>query len=252
MFRLMISNGWKCVVVCFVLLSSVAAWSAKTYTSVDELEGWKSCVDCAGGKSNNASLATSGFHENPSRDGASRDFWMSGSAYSNALWWRTLGANNNAKNFILDFWIKVASNTSAAQAFEFDAFQYISGRRFMFGTECSYGSGLWDVWNAGSGKWIHTNIPCKRFVPNVWYHIKMSFYRDSSHYMHYDKLVIVQHKSDGKTVAASNTYSFNKVMSSGWNPAGWHDTVGVNFQMDIGKKGAEMQEWVDQVHLTAW
>jgi len=248
----MISNGWKCVVVCFALLWSVSAWSATTYTSVDELQGWKSCIACAGGRSNNASIATSGFHESPSRDGASRDFWMSGSAYSNALWWRTLGANNSAKNFILDFWIKVASNTSAAQAFEFDAFQYIQGRRFMFGTECSYGSGLWDVWNAGSGKWIHTNIPCKRFVPNVWYHIKMSFHRDSSHYMHYDKLVIVQHKSDGKTVAASNTYSFNQVHNSGWNPSGWSDTVGVNFQMDIGKYGAEMQEWVDQVHLTAW
>ena len=70
--------------------------------------------------------------------------------------------------------------------------------------------------------------------------------------MHYDKLVIVQYKSDGKTVVASNTYAFNQVLNSGFTPSNWKDTVGVNFQMDIGKKGAEMQEWVDQVHLTAW
>jgi len=80
----------------------------------------------------------------------------------------------------------------------------------------------------------------------------MSFHRTSDFYMHYDKLVIVQYKSDGKTVAASNTYSFNKALTSGWNPAGWADNVGVQFQMDIGKYGAEMQEWVDQVHLIAW
>ena len=248
----MISNGWKCVVVCFALLCSVSAWSATTYSRVDELQSWGSCVDCADGKSNNASIATSAFHENPSRDGASRDFWMSGSAYSNALWWRKLGVNNTAKSFIFDFWLKVASNTSAAQAFEFDAFQFIRGRRYMFGTQCSYGSGVWDIWNAGGWYWVHTKVPCRRFVPNVWYHIKMSFHRTSDFYMHYDKLVIVQYKSDGKTVAASNTYSFNKALPSGWNPAGWADNVGVQFQMDIGKYGAEMQEWVDQVHLIAW
>ena len=98
----MISNGSKCVVACFALLCSVSAWSATTYSSVDELQSWGSCVDCADGKSNNASIATSAFHENPSRDGASRDFWMSGSAYTNALWWRKLGVNNTAKNFIFN------------------------------------------------------------------------------------------------------------------------------------------------------
>src|SRR5882672_11422379 len=108
MFHTMISNGWKRVVVCSVLFFSVAAWSVTKYSRLEDAQSWKSCIDCAGGKSNNASIATSGFHENPSRDGASRDFWMSGSAYSNALWWHTMGANNAAKNFIFDFWVKVA------------------------------------------------------------------------------------------------------------------------------------------------
>lgn len=247
----MINTGWKCVVVCSVLLCAVTAWSATKYSRLEDSQSWSSCVACAGGKSNNASIATSGFHENPSRDGASRDFWMSGSAFSNALWWHKIGKNNAAKNFSFDFWLKVASNTSAAQAFEFDAFQFISGRRYMFGTECSYGSGVWDIWDSGGWKWIHTNVPCKRFVPNVWYHINMTFHRTDDKYMHYDKLTIVQLNST-YAVVANNTYSFNKALPSGWNPAGWSDTVGVQFQMDIGKKGAEMQEWVDQVSLTAW
>lgn len=249
----MIHRGWKCVVVCLVLLCSAAAWSATKYGRLEETQSWGSCVKCAGGANNNASIATSGFHENPSRDGSSRDFWMNGSAYSDALWWHKIGKNNNATNFSFDFWLKVASNTSAAQAFEFDAFQFISGRRYMFGTECSYGSGVWDIWDSGNWKWIHTSVPCKRFVPNVWYHITMTFHRTTADkYTHYDKLAIVQYKSDGKTVVASNAYAFNKALPSGKNPAGWSDTIGVQFQMDIGKKGAEMQEWVDQVSLTAW
>ena len=247
----MISNGWKCVVVCSVMLCSAAAWSATKYSKLEDSQSWSSCVACAGGKSNNASIATSGFHESPSRDGSSRDFWMSGGAFSNALWWHKIGKNNTAKNFSFDFWLKVASNTSAAQAFEFDAFQFISGRRYMFGTQCSYGTGVWDIWDSGAWRWVHTNVPCKRFVPNVWYHITMTFHRTGDKYTHYDKLTIVQLNSS-YAVVANTTYSFNKALPSGWNPDGWSDTVGVQFQMDIGKNGADMQEWVDQVSLTAW
>jgi hypothetical protein len=32
----------------------------------------------------------------------------------------------------------------------------------------------------------------------------------------------------------------------------WGDNMGVQFQIDIGKKGMEMQEWVDKVTLTVW
>ena len=248
----MISNGWKCVVVCFVLLCSVAAWSATKYSHLEDSKSWDSCIDCAGGGSNIAHIASSPFFASPSREGSSRDFYMNGAAWSNALWWHKIGPNNAAKSFSFDFWLKVASNTAAAQAFEFDAFQFISGRRYMFGTECSYGTGVWDIWDSGGWRWVHTKVPCKRFVPNVWYHVKMNFYRTNDFYMHYDKLSIVQYKSDGATVAAGNTYAFNKALPSGWNPSGWSDTIGVQFQMDIGPKGAQMQEWVDQVSLTVW
>ena len=34
------------------------------------------------------------FYSSPSVDGASRDFYISGSAYTNGLWWYKVGANN--------------------------------------------------------------------------------------------------------------------------------------------------------------
>src|SRR5262249_14791193 len=90
----------KCVVVClFLLLGSVAAWSSTTFNDIEEKTGWGSCVACAGGASKNASIATSPFHTSPSKDGASRDFYINGSAWADALWWKKLGAHNSATHF---------------------------------------------------------------------------------------------------------------------------------------------------------
>ena len=219
--------------------------------------GWGSCVQCAGGGSNNASIASSPFQSSPSRDGASRDFYISGDAYSDGLWWYKVGPNNSASNFNFDFWLNVDPTASATQALEFDAFQFIKGREYMFGTQCDYASGTWDLWNAGyqttgGPAWVHSNVPCKKFVANVWYHITLQFHRTSPNmYVHYDNLIIVQYNQSGR-IAATNVYGLNRAYPSQATPPGWGDDLGVQFQMDIGSQGAQMQEWVDQVTLTAW
>jgi hypothetical protein len=212
-------------------------------------------VTCAGGASDNASIASSPFQTTPSVDGSSRDFYINGAAYSNALWWYKVGPNDAASSFTFDFWLNVASDTQAAQALEFDTFQFISGREYMFGTQCDYAAGTWDVWNAanigtGSSPWIHTNVPCKKFVANAWYHITLQFHRTSPNlYVHYDNLAIVRYNSAGKVVA-DNSYALNREFPSGETPPGWGDDLGVQFQMDIGPEGAQMEEWVDEVSLT--
>ncbi len=97
----MISNGWKCVGVCSVLLWSVAAWSEVKYSHLEDSQSWNSCVDCAGGDSSRAHIASSPFFASPSIEGNSRDFYMNGDAWSNALWWHKIGPNNAAKSFSL-------------------------------------------------------------------------------------------------------------------------------------------------------
>jgi len=240
----------KCAVVCFVLLlCSMSAWS-DIHSKIEDKIGWGSCVACAGGASNHASIATNAFHASPSLDGASRDFYINGAAYSNALWWYKLGAHNSAKNFRFDFWLHAASNTSAAHSFEFDAFQFLGGRQYMFGTQCNYAAKVWDIWNAQANAWRHTKVPCTRFTPKTWYHVTFTFHRTTGdQYMHYDDLTIERAGSDGKIVAR-NTYHFNKAMPSG--KTSWRDNLGVQFQLDIGPNGAQMQEWVDKVNLTSW
>ncbi len=247
-----------CAVVCVMLLGSRAAWSATKYQNLEDstlvdngVMGWGSCVPCAGGTSNNASIASSPFQTFPSVSGHSRDFYINGAAYSDALWWYKVGPNDSASNFQFDFWLNVDSNTPSAQALEFDTYQFIGGREYMFGTQCDYSSSTWDVWNAGTLKWTHTTVPCKKFTPKLWYHVILSFHRTSDTYEHYDQLTIVQYNSNG-AFAAMNTYNFDRTYPSQLTPPGWSDDLGVQFQMDIGSVGTQMQEWVDMVNLTAW
>ncbi len=246
----------KILLLSLVLLAAAAA-GAQTYSNIDDSTatdngaagsvGWGSCVSCAGGGST-ATIASSSFWTSPSIDGSSRDFDINGSAYTNGLWWYKVGPHDRVTHFQFDFDLWVASNTSAAQALEFDVFQFVSGREYMFGTQCNYVMGVWDVWNMKAQKWVPTSTRCTKFQPNTRYHLTFAFHRDSSNNEHYDSLKIVQYNNKGNR--SSKTYSWGLSYPSGPTPAGWTDNMGVQFQMDIGPSGAEMQEWMDEVTLT--
>lgn len=232
-------------------------------TSVDNgasgAVGWGSCVTCAGGDPNGtASIASSPFISRPAMDGASRDFYISSSSYTNGLWWYKVGTNDAVSHFKMDFWLNVASDTQYAQALEFDVFQfnkqitqYATGTEFMFGTQCDYAAGVWSVWDPTHYRWLHTSVACNRFKPNTWYHVTLNFHDSTDHYQHYDSLAIVQYNSQGKQ-ASNKTFLWNIAVASGPLPAGWGEDMGLQFQMDIASIGASMTEYVDNVTLTAW
>src|SRR4051794_28192243 len=93
--------------VVLVALFSCAGMAQTHYNNIDDSTvvdngsgtGWGSCVDCAGGGSNDAVIASSPNQTRPSKDGASRDFYISGAAYANGLWWYKVGANDAVSNF---------------------------------------------------------------------------------------------------------------------------------------------------------
>jgi len=250
----------KIVLLSVVLLAACAAW-AQTFSNLDDSTatdsgaagavGWGSCVACAGAGTN-ATIASSPFQTTPSVTGSSRDFDINGAAYTNGLWWYKVGPHDKDTHFQFDFDLWVAANTSAAQALEFDLFQFVSGREYMFGTQCNYAAGVWDVWNQKTLKWTATRTACARFKASTRYHLTFVFHRDSSGNEHYDSLKIAQYNGQNSNrIVSSSTYSWNLSYPSGPTPAGWTDNLGVQFQMDIGSQGAEMQEWVDEVTLTA-
>ncbi len=161
--------------------------------------------------------------------------------WANSLWWQKLGANNGATNLLWDFYAQVdESAADAAQALEFDAFQFVGGYNYMFGSQCDLAAGKWDVWDELNGHWIQTSVACKEFAPNVWHHIQWYVQRIAGTQSYKFVTLVV----DGTPYTINQTYSAQNV--------GWSDNVGVQYQLDVNATGAGFHEWVDESTLTVW
>jgi hypothetical protein len=220
---------------------------ATVFDNLDDATGWGSCTDCAGGSALATSWPMTQNVASPSRDGGSTHFQIFGPAWADALWWKKVGAHDTATNFLWDFWFYLPSSSTTAQALEFDAFQFtpINGTlmNFMFGSQCNYGrGGFWDGWNQQTGHWVQTSFPCS-FSTGVWHHAVYFVQRvgDARDQVLYGNVTI-----DGVTT------QWNLLEPVGPTPAGWSSSLGVQFQLDIGSSGTDLEEWVDDVKLTIW
>ena len=203
--------------------------------------GWGSCTSCAGGNSQAGSYWMAQFQSTPSRDGSSSEFYVSATQpYSDVLFWNKLGALSSATQFTWDFWVYLDQPSLNAEALEYDMFQLAGGVEYMFGSQCSYGTGYWDVWNQSTGKWVQTPLACEQFSTESWHHIVWRYHRTSDQNMHFDSLTLdgVQH-------------NLNLTEPSGPLPSGWTDNVGVQWQLDTGTSPLAFHEWIDNVTLTA-
>jgi hypothetical protein len=176
----------------------------------------------------------------PSMDGNSVEFYKSG-VWANALWYNQLGADNSVSNFLWDFYIYLDdASVSAAQALEFDAFQFVGGYNYMIGSECNYAAGVWDTWDEYSGQWIHSSVPCPKFTAGTWHHIQGYVQRVTNAQTYkYVTLVV-----DG------NSYTLD--ITGNAKSLGWADNLGVQYQLDVNASGAAYHMWVDNSTLTVW
>jgi hypothetical protein len=131
-------------------------------------------------------------------------------------------------------------------ALEFDIFQFIVPTEYMFGSQCTYTTGFWDVWNASTHQWAATSLACTKFTADVWHHIVWQVHRTTSDkMMHYDSVTIdgVQH-------------TLNVSEPSGALPSGWSDMMGVQWQLDgpgnLNNLPITANEWIDKVNLKVW
>jgi hypothetical protein len=208
---------------------------------LEQRTGWQACntPDCAGG-SGIGSYWHAQNQTAPSLSGSSLEIYNSGIG-ADTLWWQKLGAGSSATNFLWDFYAQVDSTSvTAAQALEFDSFQFVGGYNYMFGSQCNLAAGKWDVWDELNGRWVHTAIPCKQFEPDVWHHIQWYVQRiDGTQNYTFVTLVV-----DGTPYALNQTYSAKYV--------GWKDDIGVQYQLDVNATGAGFREWIDRSSLTVW
>ncbi|MBV8206128.1 MAG: hypothetical protein JO041_04990 [Acidobacteria bacterium] len=253
-------TAFCCLLACSMAFSPRlrAASYSTTFSHIDDLtSGWASCTGGCGGGTSAYNYWMAQNQTSPSLDGASTEFYVDGPAWANTLFYLKLGPHDSLSHFQFDFWVQVDKNsTSIGQALEFDAFQFVNGQYVMFGTQCDYGNGRWDVWNAGAGTWQPTSVSCPQFTPNAWYHITWNFHR-SGNSMVYDNFTVAQYNSSGY-MASRSSHNLNLTYASAPLPAGWTDNLGVQFQIDLnGQAGvnanpASTAEYVDKVTLTGW
>lgn len=211
--------------------------------NIDQMTGWQSCTACAGA-AGAGPVSTISMVENvlsPSLDGKSAKFSITPSqSYSDALWWKQLGAANTAKNFKYDISFYL-TQPQFAQALEFDVNQAIGNERFIFGTQCNIKTGStvghFDVWGNANGNWISTGIPCSAPSAFTWHHLTWEFKRTAT------QVIFIGFTYDGVTHYVNRTYTAR--------PSSVNE-LNVAFQMDGDSRKDAYSTWVDKVSLTYW
>lgn len=217
---------------------SSSSTSSKTFSNIDQMSKWSSCSACAGagGSGSIAYYSQTLYISSPSMDGKSTKFHIGGSnPYSNALWWKQLGANSSAHHFTYDLYFYL-KNPSAAQALEFDVNQSLNGKKYIFGTECT-SARIWKVYSA-SQKWVNTGIGCPKPTAYKWHHLIWEFQRTSGGNVQFISVTL-----DGTKHYVNRTYAPKSSSAS---------EINVAFQMDGNKYMTDYDTWLDKVKLTYW
>jgi hypothetical protein len=213
--------------------------TAVVKSNIDQMTGWESCTVCAGANANGP-VATYSMVENqasPSLDGLAAKFSISGTTpYSDALWWKQLGAADGATHLKYDVAFYI-TNPGVSQALEFDNNQSNAVHKFIYGTQCNIKGGHWDVWGNAAGNWISTGIACSAPTAFVWHHLTWEFQRTSTN------VIFVGFTYDGVTHYVNRSYPARA--------SGVHE-MNVAFQMDGDSAMHAYSTWLDKVTLTYW
>lgn len=217
------------------------------FYNIEQMSGWKACDACAGagGTGPTAPLSMTQNQGSPSLDGNATKFWLGGSTpYSNALWWKQLvpesqaSLNRSLKHFVYDAYFYV-TDPAAAQSLEWDINQFIDGKSYIFGHQCSYRSmGTWDIWDNLNDRWVSTGIKCPALTGYAWHHVVIEVERTWDNRLHY-----ISVSMDGAKHYLDRYYAPRGTSWSG---------ITVNYQMDGDYKQTDYATWVDKLTLRGW
>ncbi len=172
-------------------------------------------------------------------NGNSTRFWIgAGKPYSDALWWRQLGAKPGARHFVYDLYFYLTSPTSP-QALEFDVNQSVNGLKYIFSTECDIAYGhTWRVWDTKNWRWMNTGVTCVQPAAYKWHHLVLQFERTTDNRERY-----ISMQFDGKT-SYWNIYASPRKQNA--------SELNVAFQEDGNYRQTPYSVWLNKVTLTYW
>jgi hypothetical protein len=208
---------------------------ATTIANIEQLPGWQSCDTCSGGGKVSHSMTQGLDYPWP---GTTRFSIGHGAPWSHALWWKRLGNNSNISHFVLSLDQYIEAPASS-WGIEYNVNQLINNQWFKFSTQCSFGDGIWQVWDSEHKHWSPTRVPCIRPEPSTTVRLRMEYEKNHGR-AHFVSITVNDHvyKVD---------QTFNPQSISGKN-----GDFGVHFQLNGNKESAPYSVWVHDFRLTYW
>src|SRR5574337_1870015 len=241
LLAVLVVSGWAVAQV-----PSVPSYAKHVY-SLDDMSGWTACSKCTG--NGGASFWFKQGVWSPSQDGKSMETYVKGcwNCWADNLFVKPLGDQTWAQHieWSIDFlWnapkTRQSNGAYVVQAIEFDARMINGDFKYLFGTQCNYARGSWDIWNNTSRYWYHTAVPCQKWAPNSWHNVTWYLTTDYTHkYLHYVGL-----KVDGKQ------YWINKSTPAG--AVSYSKQFLVQFEQDTDYAGDPWYLWVDKLNVYLW
>ena len=214
---------------------------------IQALPAWQGDHDLNSGSG--TSSGDTALTSSPSQSGAARVFNTAFIKAGGERYHVSFGADANAKHFVYDGWVYVASPSDSVANLEFDMNQVLAnGLTVIFGFQCDGYSGTWDFSqnkgtpDAPSGGWVHTKAACnpRKWTTDTWHHVQVSYSRDDAGNVTYESVWF-----DGTEQA------INQTVLSGYS-LGWGKVLLTNFQVDgLGASGANTV-YIDNLTVTRW
>ncbi len=231
-------------VALFLALGSVtlapAAFASTTYSNLETSSGWGSC----GSKSCSGGGGTSSFWKksvsSPSLTGWDEQYFIgSGGSFPSALWWKHITTNSGVSHFVLDMY-QYMKTPGASNGIEYAANQYYNGRWYKFSTQCSFGLGVWRVWDSYNRRWVSTGVGCPRPAANTWRHVTFEYARANG------KAIFVAITMNG------SKHYVNKSFSPQSTSSGSNGDIGIHYQLNGNSSATPYSAWVDKMNFTIW
>ena len=213
--------------------------NAQTIANIQKLTGWQTCtLSCAGAPAAVFSM-TEGI-ATPSLSGSSARFSILAGTqpFGAVMWFKALGAHNNATHFLFDLQYYV-DNPTATQAMEFYVTQSSGGSRYDFAAQCDLAGGhAWRMWDNIGKKWVASAATCPAPAAKSWNHAVFEFQR--------------QPGGDAIFTAVTVNGQRSVVNLSMQHTADSNSGLDIAYQSDSNSAGAPFSVWLDKVSVTYW
>jgi len=199
------------------------------------MSGWESCDTCSGGGAIAYSMTQS---LNYPQAGSTQFSVANGAQWGHALWWKRLGNDPAPSHFVLSL-DEYLEKPEASFGIEYDVNQIVGGQWYDFAIQCSFGWGIWQVWDGANQHWVPTSAPCTRPAPNVHVQLRLEFERTGN------QAHFVSIATNGNVVPVN--IGFNPQPTGGLN-----GDFGVHIQLNADGAPDPYSVWIHNLSLNYW